>query len=269
MIPHFDAESLDKAEVVLFGVPLKIGSHLESNSYDLAPKKIRDYTNEVFAPLKGKLPKAIDYGDIEISNKNLSEDLDRIYFTAREYLEKNKKLVFLGGNHLISYPVIKAIRDLEGEVSLVFFDAHPDSEEEDLSYASFVRYLIEEKVISNIIYIGINNPSYSELDFIKRNNLKCYTSVDVKYNMDGLLKDIQELVDKADNVYVSIDLDVFAFDGAHWLEPFGILPVDYLKILYSIRWKNVIGFDLVEAKNAMGYKIAAKLLIENLANLFQ
>jgi len=246
-VPLFDS-TLEEAEIVLVGFPLEEGS--DKKGYKEIPKKIRESFDEIYYPLRNRLPKVYDHGDIDL-DMPLPKALDKIYETVLYFKSLGKKVYSLGGNHLISYPIIKALEPRE----LIIFDSHPDCFYGDLNYATWVRYIIEEGIIkpNKIALVGINNWAKDEKEFLDSYNIKYYDSIDVFFDLDNVIQELK----KFKNPYVSLDFDGFIDKGV-WREPLGIMPHHYLRIIYSL--ENIYGFDLVEAKD---YKLAGRILLES------
>jgi len=92
---------------------------------------------------------------------------------AEEILSDNKFPLFIGGEHLISVPVIKKVYEKYGpELIVVQFDAHADLREGYLgcpnSHASAVRRLIDFMPGKNIYQFGIRSGTKDEFEYAKK-----------------------------------------------------------------------------------------------------
>ncbi len=263
MIPYLTAESLEDAKFLVIGVPLKLGSEILNNNYALGPKLFREASEEVFEPLThNKELRGIDWGDINLKHKSLAEDLDTIYNEFLELIKFEKPLVSIGGNHLITYPIIKAISSKHSKINLIFVDSHLDAEDKELDYSSFVRYLVEENYVNEVLFLGYNNISKSEKKFLEENKERVYgfSSLQIKENLREVRQFLEDFTSTNATIYLSIDLDAFYGDFAHWYEPFAIEPLDFLILSKGMRKVNYL--DLTEIKTYKGAKLANRLLVE-------
>ena len=63
---------------------------------------------------------------VDVGNDDISEDEERICSGARSVFESGEKVVFIGGDHSISYPIFKAFGEVNKDAFLIVFDAHAD-----------------------------------------------------------------------------------------------------------------------------------------------
>jgi len=174
-----------------------------------------------------------------------------------KYLEDNKFVIMLGGEHTIT---LGAVRSFKKDFTLISFDAHFDLRDEYLSlkysHATVMRRIYEK---TPVVFVGPRTASKEEIEFLNRGNIPYLRKPDVK----KVLKTID-----TDNVYISIDLDVFdpaLMPAVGNPEPSGILWEDLLNCLREIIGaKHLIGVDIVELSPIAGViepdVLAAKLL---------
>lgn len=197
---------------------------------------------------------------IPIVEGNLDETHKNIY----EYAQKTGKALYLGGDHSISYGIIKAMSEKHPDLILVILDAHPDCEVRTQvpSHEDFVRGLVEEEFVKgeNICLIGLRNISQNEKKFIEDNNIK------------QSLKDL-----KGKKVYLSIDIDVLdpnIAPGTGYPESAGLQVSELLSEINTICKSNkVICADIVEVnpkkdENNKTIKVAADISKEILKIIF-
>jgi len=260
----------EEAEWVIIGIPSELGSLSLTKDYMNGPERIREASYRVFSPMFGDIDmeKIYDYGDIETEDIKCLDDLyKKIYSELRKIYSREKRYIFLGGDHSITYPIIRLLRDYWDDFVLIYFDAHPDMHPDPyVNYQSFIYYLIKEGKLDskNIIMLGISNSSFDEKRLLKEYNITYFTPYDIWKSIDDVSKKVGELTD-GKNVYISIDLDVFDSGCGHWVEPFGIRPFHYFDIIKNIRG-NIIGFDLVELfSSEFCENLAAKIVVESIA----
>ena len=90
------------------------------------------------------------------------------------------------------------------------FDAHYDLRDEfadtKLSHAAYLRRIVEERGPENIIHVGARAFVKEELEFLTENNIKTISDSDIRSGNGPKL--LEQMTDKFENLYVSIDLDV-------------------------------------------------------------
>lgn len=203
-------------------------------------------------------------------------------------LSKEQILISLGGEHSISYPLVKAHKEIRSaDISVLHLDAHSDLRDSYnssiYSHACVMKQIYDSKV-KNIVQVGIRNLTEACLKLIRRYEscamghalkhktqdvgyptLKTYfahTQPDYKKLGKTILNTL------SDSVYVTIDLDVFdpsMMPGVGTPEPGGLDWYEVLNILKPVfTQKQVVGFDVVELCPVKGNIIsdftAAKLI---------
>ncbi|MEO2154663.1 MAG: arginase family protein [Nanoarchaeota archaeon] len=269
---NFELEK-NKAYFHLIGLPMSIKSYNKEINTNLMPEAIRECSNKIYSSLFGNINKAfiIDHDDINFENPNLELLKEKIDKINKNYNKKNV-FIFLGGNHLISYYTIKALKpDL-----ILHFDAHPDVEQGELANYSFLRFLINEgfKVIS----IGLCNGSKEEFDFLKLKKIKFFTSLDFYSNKQDIMNYLKDRINKEEikSIYITFDTDFLRNNLASYQpEPLGIELFDFLLFFKELIEKSrlaekIVGFDLVEYDktkdiNDFSCLMNARLLIETIA----
>ncbi|MGF9692648.1 agmatinase [Rhizobium sp. 0TCS1.26] len=101
-----------------------------------------------------------DYGDVLLDYGNHQETPARIEAQAAQILASGAYLLGLGGDHFVTWPLLKAHAERHGPLALVHFDAHQDTWDDDgqrIDHGSFVARAVREGVIdaSRSIQIGI------------------------------------------------------------------------------------------------------------------
>jgi agmatinase len=123
------------ADAVIIGAPMDYTVSFRPGSR-MGPGIIREMSSllETYSPyLDGDLEDVVlyDHGDLELVFGNAKKSLEIIYDAAEQVFADGKLPIFLGGEHLISLPVIKAAYQKYGsELVLFHFDAHTDLREE-------------------------------------------------------------------------------------------------------------------------------------------
>jgi arginase len=262
-----------------WGVPVLLGIPLDHNSSFLrgpaqAPPLIREALrteawnayaeNRVNLDAPGTFEEA---GDLE--NMESPDAYDRIESAIATIIDSRKRPLSLGGDHSVSYPILRAIGKRIPGITLVQFDAHPDLyadyEGNPHSHASPFARICEEKLVQRLVQIGIrtlNDHQQSQAEKF---------AVEI-FEMDSLPDPVA--LHLAGPIYVSFDLDVldpaFAPGISHW-EPGGLTTREAIGYLQALP-APIIGADLVEfnpVRDSSGLTamVAAKILKELLGKM--
>jgi len=186
---------------------------------------------------------------LQLDNSNIQIQEESIYNKAKKIF---KKTFFIGGDHSISYALIKAISEKNKELKLIIFDSHLDlmPPMQNPTHEEWLRKLIEERIIDkkNILLIGIrkssSNSDSEEIKFAKENLIKIIYSDEIKTKEKEILNFAK------DNFYLSLDIDVFDkkdVSATGYPEKNGPKKEILLKILKQLFFSQKFKFgDLVE-----------------------
>ena len=241
-------ENLNDANIIIIGIPFDATSSFRSGSR-FAPNSIRFYSDsiETFSPYFNEDIEEIDFydaGNIEVTINNFNFLLDSIEKIVGQYLSKNKKILAVGGEHLISYPLISTYKKFYPNLKVIQLDAHTDLRDEYLgekfSHATVMRRVGEIIGYENLFQLGIRSGTKDEFNFANK-----YTNL-IKFSLN-----IENFLDKFKNfpIYLSIDLDVFdtgIFPGTGNPEPNGINFKEFIDFLNKVKDLNIVGADVVE-----------------------
>lgn len=186
-------------------------------------------------------------------------------------LEGGLPLISLGGDHSITYPVVRALRRRHPRLSILHFDAHPDLYDElggdRYSHACPFARIMEEGLAERLVQVGIRAATGHQREQAERFGVEVVAMSDWRDDLvlafDGPL-------------YISLDIDALdpAFaPGVSHPEPGGFSTrqvVDALRRLEA----RVVGADLVEynpARDPLGLTavVCAKLLKELAAKMLE
>lgn len=204
----------------------------------------------------------LDAGDLALPD-DAAEAGTTIESAVRELLGRGHPLICLGGDHSITYPIVRAFHGRFRDVTILHFDAHPDLYDElggRLSHACQFSRIMEAQFARRLVQVGIRTMNGSQLAQARR------FGVDV-VSMRHIERLRQLTLDGP--VYISFDLDVLdpAFaPGVSHHEPGGLSVREALTVIQQLR-VPVLGADIVEynptrdvhARTAMA---AAKVLKE-------
>ena len=240
-----------ESNVVLFSAPLdNTTSYRPGTRFAGNAVRVESIGIEWYSPYKEMDLKdyhTVDIGDLELPMGLVEESLDIIYDVSKKIVFDNKKPMMIGGEHLVTFPVVKALMEKYPSLHIIHLDAHTDLRDEflgrKLSHATVIRRCYDILGDGRIYQFGIRSGDKHEFDFAKNGHTHMQ-----KFNFDGLDEVIEKIKDKP--VYITIDLDVLdpaVFPGTGTPEPGGMTFKDLLNAMKSFEKLNsVVGADLVE-----------------------
>lgn len=209
-----------------------------------------------------------DLGDVAVVFGDVQETLRRAEEVARRLFADDKLSLMMGGEHLVTLPVVRAAHEKYGDdLVLLQFDAHADLREDylgnPLSHATVMRRCLDFLPARNLYQFGIRSGTQEEYEFgMSRCHLFPHEV------LEPLRQVIPTLRDRP--VYVTIDIDVMdpAFaPGTGTPEPGGITSREMIDAVLAMRGLNVVGLDVVEVAPGLDQTdrtpvLAAKLIRE-------
>ncbi|HHS48672.1 MAG TPA: agmatinase [Desulfurella acetivorans] len=241
--------SFEKANIVLVGVPYDGTSSFRPGSR-FAPGAIREnsYGIESYSPyfdrdLREK--KICDVGDMPLPFGDKELVLDIVEKFSFKLIKNKKKLLSIGGEHLISLPLVKTFSKKYKNLAVVHLDAHSDLidsyRSERLSHASVIRRISEVVGFENVYQAGIRSLNSTDLNLPYRKENLCL------FNFEKIQNYVDEIGSKP--VYLTIDLDVLdpsIFPGTGTPEPGGVTYKELVDCLKKLSVLNIVGCDVVE-----------------------
>jgi agmatinase len=213
------------------------------------------------------------FTDKPLEEKSSPEALVNSICEKVKFLLSEKKFpVIVGGNHTVSIGSIKAFAESYEKLSILQLDAHSDLRQEyEGSVFNHACVMARAREIAPIVQVGIRSMSSDELPFADRNNI--YPSHNLYYDKSLYNRALGSL---RENVYVTIDLDVFdpaLMPSTGTPEPGG---PDYYELMHFLRdvanARNIVGFDVVElcpsSSNKIPDFVAAKVIYQLLSYIF-
>lgn len=283
-----DLETLD-ADVAVIGVPTDVGSPYLPGSR-MGPRGIREqslrfgtegyydhrdrrtYLDDVLRERR-----ITDVGDVDATPSDTEVTFDRTTEALRGILRRGALPVVLGGDHAITYPVVRAY---ETPVHVVHFDAHIDYSPFQHGFVNTnmhaFRHIRQMPHVETLTQVGIRslrNGRDAMEDALNDGN----RVVDMEEFRDLSPLGLVEALPADAPVYVSIDIDVLDMSlvpGCVSLEPNGMAYAELRDSLVALaEHTNVIGFDLVEVNpildvgtNMTSY-VAAHTILEFLGHI--
>jgi arginase len=207
-----------------------------------------------------------DAGDLSFAEKDAFAAIEA---GVGALIDQGKRPVSLGGDHSITYPIVKAVARRYPELTIVHFDAHPDLYEEyegnRLSHACPFARIMEAGLAKRLVQVGIrtmNGPQREQaqkfgVQVVEMRSLPAY-----------------EKLKAAGPVYITFDMDVLdpAFaPGVSHREPGGMSVREAIAHLQLIEGE-IVGADVVEYNPVqdlagMTATVAAKIVKEILGRM--
>ncbi|HDR7828345.1 arginase family protein [Bacillus cereus group sp. Bce018] len=222
---------IKNSDIVLLGIPYDAGSTGITGSKD-AINKIR------FETLKNK--RILNVYDLQnilyIPGESIEEFHNRVEEGYRKIHVNNDKIISIGGDHSISYPIVKSFNQ-QMEINFFKFDAHHDSHIlrsfERINHSNFMNFIRMLKNIKKIYHLGMREAGFENIS-----------------EKDNFCEKIESKKNKREHAYISIDVDVLdpkIFQATGFLLKDGEQPEFIFRNLERIfNNYNVIGIDIVE-----------------------
>lgn len=209
------------------------------------------------------LTQLADAGDLNISDDPATARAE-IQAGIDAILDRRHRPIALGGDHSITYPIMRAVAKYHRNVTILHIDAHADLYDEFEgdrgSHACPFARIMEEQLCGRLVQVGVRTLTPHQRDQIARFGVETI-------EMQQFAAGARPAVDGP--IYVSIDLDgldpAFA-PGVSHREPGGLSVRELLTMIHSLGGP-VIAADLVEfnpAQDGSGLTaaVAAKLVRE-------
>jgi guanidinobutyrase len=198
-----------------------------------------------------------DIGDVPINTFDLKKSVDIITAHYREILAHGAMPLTLGGDHTLTWPILRAIKERHGPVALIHVDAHADINDqmfgETVAHGCPFRRAWEDGCLINdkVFQIGLRGTGYGPDDFDWARD-KGWTVVQAEAcwhkSLAPLMRDIRAKIGTAP-CYISFDIDsldpAYA-PGTGTVEPGGLTTIQALEIIRGSAGLNLVGGDLVE-----------------------
>ena len=233
---------------------------LRANAYDPGTYHL-DLQVEMFDHLE-----VVDYGDAVTSHGMWELSRAAIYERVKEVASRGIVPIVIGGDHSITWPAATAVAEHHGfgTVAMIHFDAHADTanilEGNLASHGTPMRRLIESGAIpgTHFLQVGLRGywPGEEDQKWMRDHGLKHFMMQEIwERGANAVMTDVIAAArERADKVYVSIDIDVLdpGFAPATGTPaPGGLAPVDLLRMVRQIVLElDVVGFDVMEVAPA-------------------
>lgn len=258
----------DSSDIVMLGLPFDGTVSYRSGSR-FAPEQIRlaSWGLEEYSPVFDRELADVnfhDVGDLEFPLGNTNKTLEQIRQNVEDIYKDGKRVLGIGGEHLVTLPEIQAVSKYVDNLAIVHFDAHTDLREEylgeEMSHSAVICHCSKIVGAENIKQIGIRSGMKEEWEFMKKHNTLCHKFSD----LDCL---------KGKNIFVTVDLDCLdtsIMPGTGTPEAGGMTFKELNEWFYYLKDFNIVGADVVElspdydssgASTAVATKVIRELLM--------
>jgi formiminoglutamase/agmatinase len=222
----------------------------------------------------------VDTGDAAIVPHDLGATLAAVREKTRAEATAGRIPAVIGGDDSILFPAVAGVHDaVTGSLGIVHLDAHLDLLDESsaqgrFSQSSGMRRALELPRVrpGHSIQVGTRNFNFpSSKRFIDETGLtELPAKLVARRGLDWTLGRVREVVEGADHVFLSVDLDVL--DPAHapgvgWHEPGGLTSRELLDLVVALA-PSVRGFALNELNPMTDARAQSSILAANLVFQF-
>ena len=256
------AESAAGLDACFVGIPLDIGASNRSGTR-FGPRQIRaesvmirPYNMATRAAPFDSLQVA-DVGDIAINTFNLPANVEIIRQGISDILDHGCIPLTLGGDHTISYPILKAVAEKHGPVALIHIDAHADINDtmfgEKIAHGTPFRRAHEDGCLNPelVFQVGLRGTGYTAEDF-DWSRSQGFTVIPAEEcwhrSLAPAIAKIRERIG-THKTYLTFDIDsldpAYA-PGTGTPEIGGLTTAQAIELIRGCRGLDIVGADLVE-----------------------
>ena len=267
------SKNLAEAELAVTGVPFDTATTSRAGAR-FGPRAIRAASTEVawqrnwpweFDPFE--VLKTVDYGDCYFDHGRPEQVPAAIEAHARTIIDGDVAMLALGGDHFLTLPVLRAHARKHGPLSLLHFDAHTDTwEDEDgrIDHGTMFFHAVKEGLVvpARSVQVGIRTTNEKPLGFNIRDAAWVHA-----HGIGELIAAIKEIIGEH-KTYITFDIDcvdpAFA-PGTGTPVCGGLSSTQALQTVRGLRGINVVGMDVVEVSPPYDHAEITALLGATLA----
>ena len=248
MLRYADAmSSFEDSKFVIVGVPFDKTTTYRSGTR-FAPTSVRE-TSQTFE--KENFEHGITFDDIPVHDAgdlyeegSVDDMVESVNEEAMRIVSAGKFPMFIGGEHSISPPVVRAFED----IAVITIDAHLDFRDEyqglKNSHACAHRRIVDHVGKGNAFAFGVRSISADE-----KVDEALYADA-FRIHKEGTEKVFDEMLAKLKKKHIYLSLDIDGIDpsyapGTGTPEPFGLTPWDVRYVINRLG-DRLVGFDVVE-----------------------
>lgn len=253
---------LEGVDFAIVGVPFdtggtfRVGARFGPEGIRTQSMLLRPYNPTLKVPIFD-ICSGVDYGDLPVTPGYLPESHQQIEQGARTVFESGATPVFLGGDHSVSLPLLRAAAGKFGPVALIHFDSHSDLWHSYFggkdTHGTPFRRAYEEGLLDTArsSQFGLRGSLYDENDL--QTSLDCGFQLITGPEMHeiGMAETIRRVRERVGSgpIYLTFDIDfvdpAYA-PGTGTPEVGGFTSAQCQQLIRGLVGLNIIGFDLVE-----------------------
>ena len=279
-------KDLTDVDVAFVGVPFDDGTTFRSGAR-MAPSSVREHSRllRLYNPFVDVSPyehfNVVDYGDISVIPGYIADTFERIEEGISVLASAHVAPLICGGDHSITYPVLRALAKTHGKINLLHFDSHFDFWDaywgKKYTHGTWLRRAIEEGLTGKVSQGGIRGGFMSKEDSRYAQEQKI-TSFTIKAfherGVEAVVAEMLSGIPKEEPLYVSVDIDFIdpAYAGATGTpEVGGVTSWQALECIRALAGHRLVGMDVVEVSppydgpGGITSLLAANLLFEGLS----
>lgn len=256
------ATSAAGLDAAFIGVPMDIGTSNRSGTR-FGPRQIRAESVMLrpYNMATGAAPfermQVADLGDIATNPYSLEKSIGLIEAGIAGVLAQGCVPLTLGGDHTLTYPVLRAMAAKHGKVGLIHVDAHADVNDtmfgERIAHGTPFRRAVEDGAVDprRAVQIGLRGTGYAPDDFDWQKGLgfRVVPAEDCWHrSLSPLMEEVRGMLGEGP-VYLSFDIDSLdpsVAPGTGTPEIGGLTTIQALEIIRGCKGLNLAGCDLVE-----------------------
>lgn len=237
-------EDFNKSKIVMLGMPFD-GTCTNRPGARFAPQQIRvesvgieeysPYFNTNLSDLN-----FYDAGELELPFGAPDKALKIIENNTDEIYSQNKKILGIGGEHLVTLGTVRGVLKHIDNLAIVHFDAHTDLRKQyldvELTHSGVMYQIANLLGFENIAQIGIRSGEKEEFELMEKYSTQIYKP-----------EELSRFKNK--DIFVTIDLDVLdpsIMSGTGTPEAGGLNYKELMEWILELKNYNVIGADIVE-----------------------
>jgi agmatinase len=281
-------------DVAVFGVPWDEGTGFRPGSR-MGPRAIREYSTRFAFGERGAtalgywnietgkryLAKTsfADCGDLDILYTKVDDTFDKLTENVHTILDRKAFPVILGGDHSISFPVVRAFEGFQ-PLNIFHFDAHLDYNDNiwgvKLANGNPLKRISELHYVDRIVQIGMRGIRARQ-DAFQDSQDRGNTIILASHVREAGTEAVIQKFPRGGNIYVTIDIDVLdpsVAPGTGSPCPDGLLYRELKSLLQGVcQCGRVVGVDLVEVnpfvdQTGLTASVASMLILEFLSTIF-
>lgn len=259
-------DEVERCDVAILGMPFdsgtsyRPGARFGPQAIRAASRLLRPYNPTLdVSPFEGQ--QVADAGDLALNPFDIADAVAAIESGLEHVRETSERVVTLGGDHTIAFPILRVMHRRFGPIAVVHLDAHLDTWDTyfgaPLTHGTPFRRASEEGLLAMdaCIHLGIRGPLYDRLDLSEDTRLgfvvRRASAMSEAHEHETVALVHERVGDHP--VYVSVDIDVLdpAFaPGTGTPEPGGLSSRELLGVVRGLAGLRIVGADVVEVAPA-------------------